>query len=73
MSVRPEFSVHMLNDEGRKKATQLAESFSALMEAIEGLAAGGDARSLAISKTKLEEACFFAKRAMASAPSNQQS
>ena len=72
MSIRPEFAVHMLNDEGKKKAVRMAEAFSALMTELDAMAQGGDGRSLAISKTKLEEACFFAKRAMASAPSNQQ-
>jgi hypothetical protein len=62
----------MLNDEGKKRAAHMAEAFSALLAEVELWAQGGDGRSLAIAKTKLEEACFFAKRAMASAPSNQQ-
>jgi hypothetical protein len=68
--IRPEFQVHMLNEQGRLAAVALAEEFSALLEAVERLVGGGS-RELAIAKTKLEEACFFAKRALAQKPENQ--
>jgi hypothetical protein len=72
MPIRPEFQVHLLNEEGKAKALQLAEAFSDLMDRVEALGLGGDGRALALAKTKLEEACFFAKRAMASRAVNQE-
>lgn len=67
--MNPEFQVHMLNDNGIDKAKMIASIFDhALSELITMLPAG---RELAIVKTKMEEACFFAKKAMANAPENQ--
>ncbi len=68
--VRPEFGVHMLNDSGKKKAREIAETFSAVLDFIESRGCTG--RDLALAKTKLEEACFHAKRGMASLPENQE-
>lgn len=68
---RKEFAVHMLNTEGKEKAQHIAANFDALLNALESLC-GSDGREMAIVKTKLEEACFFAKKAMASNPENQQ-
>jgi hypothetical protein len=68
--MRPEFKVHMLNASGKAKARGIAENFSALLDAVE--AAGCTGRDLALVKTKLEEACFCAKRGMASLPENQE-
>lgn len=62
-----EFEVHMLTDEGKEKAKQIADTFNtALTKLVEICPAG---RELAIVRTKLEEACFFAKKAMAKAHS----
>ncbi len=63
-----EFQVHMLNEEGKTKAKAIAEAFDECLYRLEQLCPVG--RELAITKTKLEEACFFAKKAMASAPEN---
>jgi len=68
--IRPEFQVHMLNDSGKTQATQIAEVLSEALNKLEALV--GPGRELVIVKTKLEEACFFAKRGMASKPDNQQ-
>ena len=68
--IRPEFTVHMLNDSGKKKAAAIAEGFSILLDGLEG--AGVTGRDLALVKTKLEEACFAAKRGMASQLENQE-
>lgn len=70
MNIRPEFKVHMLNESGKRKARQLAEGFSILLDGVE--AAGVTGRDLALVKTKLEEACFAAKRGMASLMENQE-
>ena len=67
--IRPEFAVHLLNPGGRAVAEAVAEDFSVLLTAIEGRGVAG--RELAIVKTKLEEACFFAKRGLAVLPINQ--
>jgi hypothetical protein len=66
----PLFEVHMLNEVGKGKASQIAGSFSGLLGELELICPQG--RELAIVKTKMEEACFYAKKAMANAPENQQ-
>ena len=70
------FEVHMLNDQGKKRAQDIAESFDALLGALQAIwipasnyTLGG--REQAIVRTKLEEACFFAKKAMAIQKENQ--
>lgn len=68
-TIRPEFQVHMLNDAGKAQATQIAEVLSEALNKLEAIVGSG--RELAIVKTKLEEACFFAKRGMASKPENR--
>jgi len=64
------FEVHMLNSEGKSKANYIAHQFDALLSELSRLCANG--RELAIVKTKLEEACFYAKKAMAGIPENQE-
>ena len=71
MSIRSEFTVHMLNNNGKEKATQIAEVFSACLDRLEEIS-GKEGREMSLVRTKLEEACFFAKRSMASKPANQQ-
>ena len=66
--MRAEFRVHMLNDAGKEKAKGIAEAFDECLGKLEVLCAPG--RELAIVRTKLEEACFFAKKAMANDPAN---
>jgi hypothetical protein len=63
--MRKEFRVHMLTDEGKAKAVALAATFETALTEIERVCPEG--RELAIVRTKLEEACFFAKKAMANA------
>lgn len=58
-----EFQTHKLNDQGFAKAKQLAEKFDELLTYIEGTVTSSRERSIAA--TKLEEACFFAKKALA--------
>lgn len=73
--IRSEFTVHRLNEAGMPKAEQIAEEFSRLLDAVEKIVpqTPGNARELAITRTKLQEACFFAKRAMALHPANHAS
>lgn len=72
-----EFAVHMLNDGGKDKAKAIAAAFDHLVDLLTTPATLDDqtvicppGRETAIMRTKLEEACFFAKKAMASAPGN---
>jgi hypothetical protein len=58
-----EFTVHMLNDEGKKKAGIIASAFDECLEKLKSTCPEG--REFAITKTKLEEASFFAKKSMA--------
>lgn len=66
----PEFAVHMLNDEGKQKAVRIQELFDYCLNGLNEVCMTG--RELAVCKTKLEEACFFAKKAMAINLGNQQ-
>lgn len=71
-----EFGVHMLNEDGKAKAKAIAEAFDLLLETlcpadVRLPAICPPGRELAIVKTKLEEACFFAKKAMAMVSQNQ--
>jgi len=64
------FQVHRLNSVGMAKAQSLAFNFEVLLDFIERNAPEG--RELAIVRTKLEEASFFAKKAMAMQQENQE-
>lgn len=57
------FQVHMLTDEGKQKAVDIAAMFAQLLTGLKIHCPEG--REMAIVLTKLEEACFFAKKAMA--------
>lgn len=68
--MHPAFEVHKLNEEGLTKARELANSFDQLLTFIESTChdttgAKSGAREMALVRTKLEEASFFAKKAMA--------
>lgn len=62
------FQVHRLNEEGTRKARYIADHFDILLELLPSVCPPG--REMSIVVTKLEEACFFAKKAMASDPAN---
>lgn len=63
------FAVHMLNERGKEEARKLAAQFDGLQTYVTGL--GGDSRCQSIAATKLEEACFYAKKALATNPDMQ--
>lgn len=69
--IRDEFKVHMLNDEGKVKANEIAIVLTTALDELERLC-GSNGREIAIVRTKMEEASFFAKKAMAKLPENQQ-
>lgn len=62
------FQVHKLNEAGLQKAQELAEQFNNVATFLDGIA---DGREKSIALTKLEEACFFAKKSIAIDPENQ--
>lgn len=66
-----EFTVHKLNLQGLNLASLIAEAFSAHLVTLESYC-GENGREMAIVRTKLEEACFFAKKAMAQNQDNQE-
>ncbi|HEX2617651.1 MAG TPA: hypothetical protein VHL57_08920 [Flavobacteriales bacterium] len=69
-NIAPEFSVHMLNEQGKRIARDMAEDFDELLTRLKLVVPPG--RYLSVVQTKLEEACFFAKKGMASQEVNQQ-
>lgn len=64
------FEVHILNDKGKEHAHNIAYEFDQLLQYLGIVCSPG--RELSLAKTKLEEACFFAKKAMATKPENQE-
>jgi hypothetical protein len=69
--MNPLFEVHILNDEGKANAKDIAGKFDNLLLDLEKVCGDPPGREWAIVKTKLEEACFFAKKAMANNKRNQ--
>ena len=75
--MRPGFATFMLNEEGKAKAARIGAAFDALLDALEATSGGGPdfrgggERELALVRTKLEEACFYAKKSVAIQPRHQ--
>ncbi len=57
------FKVHLLNEDGIRKALNIANAYEDILAYLETVCIEG--RDLAIVRTKLQEASFFSKRAMA--------
>lgn len=64
------FRTHKLNEIGLENAKDIAFKFHHLLNELSDVC-DDHSREFNICKTKLEEACFFAKKAMAILPSNQ--
>jgi hypothetical protein len=69
--VRAQFQTTLLNLDGITKAKNIAEQFDRFLDELE-LICGDGGREMALVRTNLETACFFAKKAMALKPENQQ-
>jgi hypothetical protein len=72
----PEFRVHMLNANGVRKAIEIRDVFDQALDKLAVLCTpdgtiGPGGREYSIVKTKLEEACFFAKKSIANQECNQ--
>jgi hypothetical protein len=65
----PLFQVHKLNNDGQAKAGSIAKAFNELLRKVRNNAA--PCRELAIAEMKIEEACFYAKKAIAADPENR--
>ena len=65
-----EFEVHLLNPSGIAKAREIAAAFDQLLDTLDAICSAS--REYSIVKTKLEEASFFAKKAMATQLEYQQ-
>ena len=66
--MRQEFQTHLLNERGLVAVSDVGQVFSDMLDKIETLIPPGRERAIVI--TKLQEACFFAKRAVAVLPDN---
>lgn len=67
--VNKEFQVHRLNEHGINLAKDIASIFDSALDQLSTYCSAG--REWSIVKTKMEEACFFAKKAMANNVLNQ--
>lgn len=71
MEIDTLFKFHMLNKIGQQRAKEISLEFQALLTRLEGNCPVS--REWSIVRTKLEEACFYAKKSMANSPDNQES
>lgn len=69
MIINDEFTVHKLNPAGFENAKYVAKQFDNLLERLKAICPPG--RAFDTVKARLEEACFFAKKSLASFPANQ--
>lgn len=68
--MRKEFKFHRLNEYGIDKARKLAELYNTLCEQVTEIVRVSSPE-LTIATRKLEESCFYAKKAMAEQDINQ--
>jgi hypothetical protein len=59
-SLSPEFSSYQLNELGQARCQNISVAFDTLLKVVE--AALPESRQLSIIRTKLEEACFYARK-----------
>jgi hypothetical protein len=70
MNIRSEFQAHDLNDAGIARTHDVAKLFSVFLNNLEAVT-GADGRAMALVRTKLQEAKFFAVSAVAESKDNQ--
>ena len=61
--MHPAFEVHMLTEDGKRKASDIALAFDGLVLVLDGICPKGAEWFRALEK--LEEACFLVKKALA--------
>jgi hypothetical protein len=69
--IRPEFKAYKLNAQGIMAIEELRAKFSILLDYLEYFCSAST-REFSIAKTKLEEALFFANKAISLNPENQE-
>ena len=67
--IDPLFQFHRLNEDGIKKAEEIAATFTECLRVLKTMCPEG--REFSIVKSKLEEASFFAKKSIANVAENQ--
>lgn len=70
MTIRNEFQSHDLNDTGIARTHDVAKLFSVFLNNLEAVT-GEAGRDMALVRTKLQEAKFFAVSAVAAQKDNQ--
>ncbi len=74
--VSPLFAAHRLTDSGLARCRQIADEFTELELTLMKLISPDNYRStgreISLMKTKLEEAAFYCKKALAIQPQNQE-
>jgi hypothetical protein len=65
------FQVHMLNEQGKEKAQEIANAFDQLLYRLNKVVPSSGTHYLYM-REKLEVAAFYAKKSMANRPENQQ-
>ena len=65
--MNPMFRTHLLNEKGVAVAKSISEAFEQLLVDLPA----GEPRCMALVKTHLETACFYAKKGIAVLPENQ--
>lgn len=70
-TARREFKVHSLNTLGQQKATTISEAMADLLSKLEDIC-GSEGREIALVRTHMEMAGFYAKKAMALQAENHQ-
>ena len=68
--MRKEFAFHKLNEDGQKKAVVFAEAYNQLADLLQAKIGEGSPE-LTLAFRKLEESCFYAKKAMAQQAKHQ--
>jgi hypothetical protein len=58
-----EFEVHIITPPGIEQMNLIAQTFNELLDSLKKICP--ESREFSITKTKLEEACFFAKKSIA--------
>ena len=66
------FQTYLLNEDGQQKAREIGTAFDVLLTQLLPICEGGASREMALVKTHLEIACFYAKKSMAIQPANQE-
>ena len=72
MQINSLFTFHKLNQKGIDRAVTIAEAYTTLVNLINELVPN-NSREKSVAFTKLEEASFFTKKAMAQLEENQES